>query len=235
MGIDDDRIKDAVKHTEILRAPKQSLYTFGTTNLYYYLVTEPAYSELIKGVSETVIREGRVIAERPKIVTPYYLSRLEGFSPEARRYFEALAEEYGERSIHGLFYTYKNEPKELTIVSDNLLSVVDRLNAEIDKRSDSLAAIIRGEDELWDVSLMKFIYEVTRSSVPDNLRQLGRRGLLNIGPDGTPLDARIRIDELFEKVARGEREPGELKDELDHWGLFEEYEDRFLNLFRKKR
>ncbi len=231
----DKRIEDAVRHTEILRAPKQNLYTFGTTNIYYYLVTEPAYSELIQNITETVVREGRVVAERPKIVTPFYLSRLEGFGPEARRYFAALVGEYGERGIHGLFYTYKNEPKELNIVSDNLLSVVDKLNAEIDKRGDPLAAIIRGEDALWDVSLMKFIFEITRSSVPDNLRQLGRRGLLNVDASGTPVDARIRIDELFDKVAKGECEPGELKDELERWGLFEEYEDRFFNIFRKKR
>ena len=234
MGIDDERIRDAVKHTEILRAPKQSLYTFGTTNIYYYLVTEPAYSELIKNITETVVREGRVIAERPRIVTPYYLSRLEGFSSEARRYFEALTKEHGS-NIRGLFYTYKNEPKELTIVSENLLSVVDKLNAEIDKRGDPLAAIIKGEDELWDVSLMKFISEVTSSSLQDNLRQMESRGLLNIDTAGIPVDARVRIDELFEKVMKGESEPGDLKDELDRWGLFEEYEDRFFSIFRKGR
>jgi len=234
MEIDDERIRDAVKHTEILRAPKQSLYTFGTTNIYYYLVTEPAYSELIKNITETVVREGRVIAERPRIVTPYYLSRLEGFSSEAKRYFEALMREHGS-NIRGLFYTYKNEPKELTIVSENLLSVVDKLNAEIDKRGDPLAAIIKGEDELWDVSLMKFISEVTSSSLQDNLRQMESRGLLNIDTAGIPVDARVRIDELFEKVMKGESEPGDLKDELDRWGLFEEYEDRFFSIFRKGR
>ncbi len=234
MGIDDERIRDAVKHTEILRAPKQSLYTFGTTNIYYYLVTEPAYSELIKNITETVVREGRVIAERPRIVTPYYLSRLEGFSSEARKYFEALVTEHGS-NIRGLFYTYKNEPKELTIVSENLLAVVDKLNAEIDKRGDPLAAIIKGEDELWDVSLMKFISEVTSSSLEDNLRQMGSRGLLNIDAAGIPVDARVRIDELFEKVMKGESEPGDLKDELDRWGLFEEYQDRFFSIFRKGR
>jgi hypothetical protein len=231
----DKRIENAVRHTEILRAPKQSLYTFGTTNIHYYLVTEPAYSELLNNISETVVREGRVIAERPKIVTPYYLSRLEGFGSEARRYFEALIQEYGERSIQGLFYTYRNEPKELNIVSDNIPLVVDKLNDEIDKRGDPLAAIIKGEDDLWDVSLMKFIFEITRSSVPHNLRQMGQRGLLNVDAHGTPADARVRIDELFGKVARGECKPDVLKDELERWGLFEEYEDRFLNLFRKQR
>ena len=227
----DDRIREAVKHTEILRAPKQSLYTFGTTNIHYYLVTEPAYSELVQNVTETVVREGNVIAERPRIVTPYYLSRLKGFSSEASRYFNTLTEEFGS-NVSGLIYTYKNEPKELTIVTNNLLSVVNNINTEIDKRGDPLAAIIKGQDELWDVSLMKFIHEVTRSSMPDNLSQMGSRGLLNIDATGIPIDARVSIEELFTKATRGELDPEELKTELDRWGLFEEYQDRFFNIFK---
>ncbi len=234
MDIDDEKIRYVVKHTEILRPPKQTISTFGTTSICYYLVTEPAYSELVKDITETVIREGRVIAERPRIVTPYYLSRLEGFSHEARKYFDTLIKMHG-ANAPSLFYTYKNEPKELTIVSDNLLSVVNKLNAEIDKRGDPLTSIIKGEDELWDVSLMKFIHEVTRSSLPDNLMQMRTRGLLDIDTGGIPVDVRLRIDELFKKVLQGEYEPYELKAELDRWGLFEGYEDRFLAIFRKKR
>jgi len=232
MDINDQRIQDAVKHTEILRAPQQSLYTFGTTNIYYYLVTEPTYTELVDSASETVVREGRVIAEKPKIVTPYYLANLEGFSPEARQYFEVIVREHGS-NIRGLFYAYKNEPKELNIISDNLPSVVDKLNARINQRGDPLAAIIKGEDQLWDVSLMKFIYEMTRRSLPDNLKQMGNRGLLNIDTAGIPADARLRIEELFQRAAQGESGPKELKEELDRWGLFEEYQDRFFKLFGK--
>ncbi len=234
MDIDEERIREAVRHTEILRPPKRSLATFGTTNVYYYLVTEPAYSELVKSTIETVIREGRVIAERPKIVTPYYLSHLEGFSSEAKKYFDMLIKTQG-ANAPGLFYSYKNEPKELNIVSDNLLSVVDKLNADIDKRGDPLTSIIRGQDELWDVSLMKFIYEMTRSSLPDNVMQMEARGLLDIDSSGIPGDTRMRIEELFRLVSKGELEPSELKKELDRWGLFEEYEDRFLALFKRGR
>ncbi len=234
MDVDDERIRDAVKNTEILRPPKQSLATFGTTNIYYYLVTKPAYAELIKNVTETVVREGRVIAEKPRIVTPYYLSRLEGFSLEAKRYFDMLMRTHG-ASAPGLLYSYRNEPKELTIVSADLLSVVDKLNAEIDKRADPLASIIKGEDELWDVSLLTFIYEMTRSSLRNNLLQLGARGLLDTDASGIPVDARVRIEELFRLVFNGEVEPHELKDELDRWSLFEEYEDRFFTIFKKKR
>ncbi|MFC1951635.1 hypothetical protein ACFLYI_01155 [Chloroflexota bacterium] len=232
MDTDNERIKYAIEHTEVLRPPKQSLSTFGTTNIYYYLVTEPAYTELIKNVTETAIREGRVIAERPKIVTPYYLSRLEGFSPEARRYFNALAKTHG-LDAPGLFYTYRNEPKELTIVSGKLLSVVDKLNAEIDKRGDPLASIVKGQDDFWDVSLMKFIYEITRSSLQNNLLQMETRGLLDIDASGIPVDTRAIIEKLFRNVTRGDTDPIELKKELDHWGLFEEYEDRFFSIFKK--
>jgi len=233
VDIDDERIRKAVEQTEILRAPRQSLYTFGTTNIYYYLVTEPAYSELIDSGTETVVREGRVLAERPKIVTPYYLAGLEGFSADAKRYFETLIREYGPH-VPGLLYAYKNEPKELNIVSDHWQSVVEKLNAGIDQRGDPLAAIIKGQDELWDVALMKFIFEMTRMSLSDNLGQMGARGLLNVDDRGIPADARLRIEDFFRQVARGETAPAILKEELDRWNLFDEYEDRFLGIFRTR-
>jgi hypothetical protein len=228
----EERIKMAVMNTQIIRPPKQSLATFGTTNVYYYLVAEAAYNEIIKG-QETVIREGRVIAERPRIVTPSYLSRVQGFSPEAKKYFEMLMTQYNPDST-GLYYAYRNEPKELNIVSDDIPAVLARLNAEIDKKGDPLTSIIKGEDTLWDVSILKFIYEITQRSVMHNVQQLGQRGLLNVDSSGLPADARIRIEGLFKLVEKGELEPSELKSELDRWNVFEEYQDRFFSMFKRK-
>jgi hypothetical protein len=232
MDIDDVKIQAAVAQTEILRAPKQSLTTFGTTNIYYYLVTEPAYKELVPNATETVIREGRVIAEKPRIVTPYYMASLEGFSENARRYFDALIQTYGHKA-QGLLYAYRNEPKEMNIVSDNLPSVVAKLNEDIDRRGDPLTAIIKGMDEMWDIALIKFIFEMTQRSVGDNIRQMNARGLLSMDEQGIPADARARIDGMFLQAATGELDPRVLKDELDRWNIFPEYEDRFLSLFRK--
>lgn len=232
MGIEDQRIRYAVQHTEVLRLPSQSLATFGTTNVNYYLLTKPVYADLVKE-EETVIREGKVSAERPRIVTPAYLTRLEGFGENASRYLEMVIKRYGPHAP-GLLYSYKNEPKALTIVSDRLDVVAGRLNERIDKEGDRLAAIIKGVDELWDVSLLKFISELTEASLRSNLAELGRRGLLDVDHAGIPREARYRIEALFQEVARGERDPLELKKELDRWGLFPEYEDRFLNLFRKR-
>jgi hypothetical protein len=234
MDNESEKIEYAARHTEILRHPRQHLATFGVTNIYYYLVTEPTYSEITNDTNETVIREGRVVAERPKIVTPYYLTHLEGFSYDARQYFEMLLRMQGPNAP-GLFYTYKNEPKGLNIVSDNWPVVVDKLNTEIDKKGDPLATIIKGQDDLWDVSLLKFIYEITSRSIQSNIAQLGSRGLLGMSHGGIPVGARQIIEDMFQQVARGELRAYELEQELNRWGAFEEYQDRFFALVKGRK
>ncbi len=232
MSVENERIEYAVSRTEVLRPPKQRLSTFGNTNIYYYLVTEPSYREFVEGEDETVVREGRVLAERPRVVTPAYLVNVEGFSEHARAYLGMIAQEHGPH-VPGLFYGYRNEPKETNIVSSDMGSVVHKLEEQIDREGDPLAAIVRGVDELWDVSLMKFIFDLTRHSFGSNAYELGSRGLLDVDRSGVPLDARRSIEESFSLVRKGDLDPSALKMELDRWGVFGEYEDRFLRLFKR--
>lgn len=231
MRIDDERIRDAVVQTRVLRLPRQTLATFGTTVINYYLLTEPIYSEMVKG-EETVIREGRVSSERPRVVTPYYLTKLEGFGESAKRYLDMIIQQYG-LHMPGLYYNYKNEHKDMLIVSDNIDVVIGRLNEKIDKDKDNLAAIIKGVDDLWDVSLLKFISEMTQGSLKSNVAEMNSMGLLGVDSAGVPQEARYRIEMMFMDVARGDREPHELKEELDRWSVFPQYEDRFLSMFRR--
>ena len=232
MGRENERIEYAVLHTEIVRHPRQHLATFGITNIYYYILSEPSYSEISNDTNETVIREGRVIAERPKIVTPYYLTHLEGFSYDARQYFEKLMMLHGPNAP-GLFYTYKNEPKGLNIVSKNLPAVIDSLNDDLDKKNNPLSAIIKGQDDMWDVSLLKFIYEITSRSVQSNVAQLSAAGMLGMN-GGIPSGARKTIEEMFGQAYRGEIKAHDLERELNRWGAFEEYQDRFFALVKGK-
>ena len=221
----DERIQYVIEHTEVLRAPTQSLATFGTTNIYYYLVTE-----LAEWVN--VVREGRVIAAKPKIVTPSYLINLEGFSLQAKRFIEIMSEK--DPHEPGIFYTYKNEPGEMNIVSESVGAIVDKVNRRIDSQRDPLTAIIKGVEGLWDVSLLKFTYELTRTSMRNNVAELERHGLLRVDSAGVPRDARNHIEKLFEKTSRDPVWASELVAELRRWDLFYEYQDRFLSLFKKK-
>jgi hypothetical protein len=122
----------------------------------------------------------------------------------------------------------------MNIVSESVGAIVDKINQRIDNQRDPLTAIIKGVEALWDVSLLKFTYELTTSSVQTNVAELEKRGLFRIDSAGVPRDARNHIEELFEKTKREPASAPELVAELKQWGLFHEYQDRFLSLFKRR-
>ena len=232
MPVDPELIREVASHTAVLRPPRQALATFGQTIVQYYLLSEPAYADVLPSGEETVIRQGQVMAERPRIVTPYYLLNLFHNFEHGQEYARYLLQEHGP-GAPGLMYSYRQELHETSVVSEPLQQVAGRLADDLDGRQEHLAAVVQGVDHLWDISLMKFIYELTAGSLGQNLAELGRRGLLG-SERGLPREARARLEEMFAAVARGELEARELKAELDRWGVFAEYEDRFLGLFRRR-
>lgn len=219
----DDRIRYAVERTELIRPPQQKLATFGSTTLSYYVVT---------GLAEniSVIRDGKVVAERPRIVTPSYLVNVEGFSESARKYITMMATEHPHDP--GVFYRYKNEPKDMNVISESVSQVIGKLDTRLEEEKNTLSTIIKGVEEFWDVSLLMFMYHLTRNAVSSNVADFHRRGLLDIDSSGVPKDARIHIEELFDQVARDLSRAPKLVAELNRWGVFPEYQDRFFTLFR---
>ena len=221
----DDKIKYALEHTELVRAPRQELDTFGSSVIDYYVVTE-----LVGNVS--VVRDGKVIAERPRIVTPSYLVNVEGFSNQAKKYITRMAQQHPDEP--GVFYRYKNEPKGMNVVSEPISQVINKLSSQMEEQHNSLSTIIKGVEELWDVSLIMFISELTNRSVGTNIAEFYGRGFLDIDASGVPRGGRNYIEELFEQVSRDSSQAPELLVELNRWGLFAEYQDRFFSLFRKR-
>ena len=221
----DDKIKYALEHTELIRTPRQELATFGSSIIDYYVVTE-----LVGNVS--VVRDGKVIAERPKIVTPLYLVNVEGFSEQAKKYIAMMAQDSPHES--GIFYRYKNEPRGMNVISEPVRQVIDKISSQIEEERNPLSTIIKGVEESWDVSLLMFIYGLTTRSVRSNVAEFSRRGFLDLDASGVPQGARGYIEELFEQVKDNLSRVPELVIELHRWGLFPEYQDRFFALFRRK-
>ncbi|MBM3934742.1 MAG: hypothetical protein FJ319_10655 [SAR202 cluster bacterium] len=228
--------RKAIEATWIARFPKQRLATFGATNITYYVVTEPLIRDPETQESrEGVIRKGRVIAERPAIITPTFLMSLQGFSKDAYEYFQDTMRSVGPNSP-GIMYTYKNETDGLDIVGGSTVEIAHRISDDLDERKDDLSVVIVGVDEMWDVGLLKFIYEYTSTSMAGNVQEMQSRGLLDPQPEfgGVPRAAIQHIMQMFSDVERGAGDPEMLKRELDRWGMFQYFEDRFLGLFRAR-
>jgi len=220
----EDRIREAMLRTELVRSPRRRLSTFGSTTVDYYVVTG-----LTEGMS--AVRDGKVLAERPRIVTPYYLLHVEGFSNDARHYLEMMAHEHpGEP---GIFYTYRNEPSSMNVVSEPLAVVLGNLTSRLDAEDSPLSAVIKGVEDAWDLAVMMFVYDLTRRAVGGHVADFQRRGLLDTDSSGVPNAARQQIEMLFAVVREERSRASDLVTELKRWGVYEEYEDRFLSLFRK--
>src|SRR5258708_28626876 len=78
--LNEDTIQYAIENTQVIVAPQRRIETFGDTSFRFYLVTE-----LMDNVNQVRVRDGRLHAERPQIITPGHIQRMlvEGFGENA--------------------------------------------------------------------------------------------------------------------------------------------------------
>ncbi|MFO8102189.1 MAG: hypothetical protein R6U37_08520 [Dehalococcoidia bacterium] len=222
-------IEYALSHTELVRPPTQRLNTFGNTNVHYYILTEPMDS-----VNETRVREGKVTAERPKIVTSdYLLNAFEGFGEDAAAQARTMLSRF-EFDPDIMEYKYRNDLGNSWLLSENISDVIIKIASKIDDENDPMGAILKAPDDAWQISLMKFIMDMTRSSLHKNVSELSSRGLFN-RVQGIPKFVREEIDDLFRSAEQGQVSVDELGSKLQSYGLFEHYQDRFFALFHQRK
>lgn len=220
----------AINNTEIVSLPARRLETFGATILHYHLI-----SELMDMVDHVRVREGKIQSYRPQIVipgSPAYQSVLEGFGAEAERYIEWLKE--NKQELHVLQYGFKIKKGECSehVLADNIMSVTDKVRADVKGRQDPFIAVVRGVDDPWEVCLLKLMFEVIRRSIPGNVNELKSRNLFG-ETDGVPNVVAQDIEETFLAAARNPALTGRLALKLERYGVFEKYQDRFFSIVRQ--
>ena len=165
----------AIENTHVIVAPEQQIATFGSTSFNFYLI-----SELMDRVDQVRIRNGKIHAERPQILTPEHYCRLllEGFGEKAERYVDQLRDHA--RKIAVLRYGFQFRKTDVTeqTFRDPIESVIARTKSHVQHRDDSLSAIIQGVDEAWEVCLLKFTIDMIERSSGGNLGDFRKRGLL---------------------------------------------------------
>ena len=166
----------ALRHTEILYVPDRRIDTFGDTRFNFRLVSEP-----LDMVNVCRIRSGWVETSRPRIILPADLRRIEtdGFSPNASRFFEWM-EANGISLPTLLRYGFSFSRSEVTeeLVHDDILNVGERVVQDALHSGDSLRAVVRGVDDIWEVSLLRFVMEMIEKSHEIHIFDFKRRGML---------------------------------------------------------
>jgi hypothetical protein len=165
----------AIENTHVIVAPQQQIATFGTTSFDFYLI-----SELMDRVDQVRIRNGKIHAERPQILTPEHYCRLllEGFGEKAERYIERLREHA--RNIAVLRYGFQFRKTDLSeqTLRDSVDAVINRTKRNVERKNESLSAVIHGVDDAWEVCLLKFTIDLIERSSGGNLGDFRKRGLM---------------------------------------------------------
>ncbi len=220
----------AVNNTDVVVPPRRHLETFGNTVIHYHLV-----SELMDTVGKVHVRTGRFQANPPQIILPSDYAELvtEGLGEEAKKYLDWLREHEDEVRILRYGYTLKQEAFTEEIITDNIDAVVDRVKADPAVQNDPFCAVLKGVDEPWDVCLVRLFWLLTTNSLPSNIRELAERHMFEMR-DGIPLGVRNEIEAAFTAAAGNVTLMGPLGELLRKHGVFEQYQDRFFALLKRK-
>jgi hypothetical protein len=165
----------AIENTHVIVAPAQQIATFGSTSFNFYLI-----SEFMDRVDQVRIRNGKVHAERPQILTPEHYCRLllEGFGEKAEQYVEQLREHA--RNVAVLRYGFQFRKTDLSeqTFRDSMDAVINRTKRKVETANEPLSAVIQGVDDAWEVCLLKFTIDLVERSSGSNLGDFRKRGLV---------------------------------------------------------
>lgn len=219
----------AVQNTNIVHHPSRALETFGATRINYRHL-----AELPDNPGKIRIREGRLEAHQPAIITPeaYAQQEMEGFGEEARKYLDFLKENRDNIRILQYGYCLSQEAFSEQIVTDSMAAVTARVLEDVRETKDDFAAVIQGVDDPWDVSLIHFFWLHAGASAPVNVREF-EAAQVRERADVLPPGVREEVEKAF---AQAQANPNLIKDLgafLRRKGVFEQYQDRFFNLVRR--
>ena len=171
----EDDFQYAIENTQVILAPERKIATFGSTSFHFYLI-----SELMDRVNEVRVRDGKIHADRPQILTPEHFSRLllEGFGDKAERYIEQLREQA--RNIAVLRYGFQFRKTDVVerMFRDPIDAVIARTKSQVEGMAEPLRAVIQGVDEAWEVCLLKFTIDMIERSSGGNIGDFRKRGLI---------------------------------------------------------
>jgi len=213
----------AINNTEVLVHPRNPLETFGTTTLHYHLV-----AEMMDSVNQIRVREGKIHAFRPQILTPDVLGQtmLEGFSEEqAEHYLSWLRQNEENLVLLKYGFSVRKESINEHIITDAVENVIDRVRTDVEQSIHPMHAMIRGVDEPWEVCLLQLLVDVVQQSARTNAQNLR----------ADPQGVRHRIDRMFREASRNPEHIPALSKALEQAHLFKEYEERFFALVRSSR
>ncbi len=170
-----DDISYALETTSILYEPDRRIDTFGTTRFEFQLM-----SELMDRVGQVRVRVGEVEANRPAIIRPegYEEVDFEGFGENARRLYDWMRDQGTELALLRYGFQFRRGEVREELVHESVDAVRHRLIEEAREVGNPMRAVIEGVDDAWEISVLRFAFEMVQKSHGINVFDFKRKGML---------------------------------------------------------
>lgn len=168
-------VQYAMEMTRVLHEPDRRIDTFGTTCFEFSMLSEP-----LDEVRQVRVRDGRIEAGKPKLITPQMMEKMsfEGFGPQAEQFAHWWREHVPDLALLRYGFQFRKTSISEHLVHEPIEDVRARIVEEARRTGNPLMAVIEGVDDAWEISLLKFSLEMVQKSQGINLFDFKRRGLL---------------------------------------------------------
>lgn len=170
-----DDVQYALETTQVLYEPDRRIDTFGATRFEFLLL-----SELMDSVDQVRIRSGEVEATRPQIIRPeaYNDVEFEGFGENAQRLYEWMEARGINAPLLQYGFQFKRGAVREELIHESIEEVRGRVLSDAKARGNPMQAVIEGVDDAWEISVLRFTFEMVEKSRGINLFDFQRRGML---------------------------------------------------------
>lgn len=158
----------------IARPVHYSLFTFGESEMPYYLIVDSK-----SGSDLVTVAEGTVRVTRPLIITP------DNAGPEFENFFDGDGDAVGQMASFLLsrqaafsHLRFNNQERRGRQVSDSVEEMVAKLNRQLDAEEEDHVAILTAPHGLGGIAVFRYATERVMRSARDNIQELRERGFL---------------------------------------------------------
>ncbi|WP_417848704.1 hypothetical protein [Thalassoglobus sp.] len=156
----------------IARPVPYTLFTFGDSDLEYYLIVDSEQPHQPVEVSRGVVK-----VARPVLITP------ENSHPEFRNFFEdnefgGMVDFLMSRTAAFSNLQIENHKQKAELLSDSVEEIVARLNKTLDDQDEDRIAILTAPYRLGGVAVLKYATDRIMESAAGNIQEFREKGFL---------------------------------------------------------
>ena len=159
----------AEKKTEVVRGRVKALATFSHTVVPYTFLAESAVNE-----GNTVIREGKVIVEKPMIILPEDMPQFQGFDFEEDMDLgqEVVQMFFLMRGIRFPSLKYNNTVDKLELDERSLAKCAAHYKKQFEQKENVNTTLILGPEDCWQFSILLYMASLVGRSVRTDVRNI---------------------------------------------------------------